>query len=395
MFFNRKKYIPYGKQQIDIKDIFEVVKVLKQDFITQGPKVKEFEQKISYKVNSNYAVSTNSATSALHIACKALGLTNGDTVWTSAVTFVASANCARYCGANIDFLDIDCETGLIDINKLDKKLANAKKNNSLPKIIIPVHLGGASCDMDSIFSLSQKYGFKIIEDASHAIGGKYKSFFVGSCQFSSITIFSFHPVKIITTGEGGIATTNDKTLFKKMCTLRSHGITKNPYDFYLKNQGEWYYEQQELGYNYRLTDIHASLGISQLNKLEKIISKRKKIFYRYKKFFNSKDIFMQRIDDDIYSSFHLAILILKNLDENHYKEIFGYLRNSNIGVQLHYLPVHLQPYYRNLGFKENDFPMAERYSKNAISLPIFPTLSKKNQTYIIAKIQECLKHFKI
>ena len=391
MFLRRKKYIPYGKQNIDIKDIFEVTKALKKEFITQGPIVNKFETNFNLKVSSNFSVAVNSATSALHLACRALELKKGDILWTTPITFVASANCGIYCGASVDFVDINFDNGLIDIHKLEEKLIKASKNDSLPKIIIPVHLGGASCDMKELSLLSQKYNFKIIEDASHAIGGKYQNEFIGNCRYSSITVFSFHPVKIITTGEGGMATTNDKALAEKMQKLRSHGITKNKSEFKQKSFGDWYYEQQDLGYNYRITDIQAALGLSQLKKLENIINKRKKIFTKYKTFFNSDDIFMQNIPSNVSSSNHLAIIFFKNIDADTHKLIFKHLRDSKIGVQVHYLPVHLQPFYRKLGFREGDYPSAEEYSKKVISLPIFPTLSNYDQNYVISKVQECIK----
>ena len=393
MFSKTRKNIPYGKQNIDFKDILEVTKALKQEFITQGPIVDKFENQFSLKVCSKFSVAVNSATSALHISCRALGLQKGDILWTSPITFVASANCGIYCGASVDFVDINFNNGLIDIDKLEEKLIKAAKNNSLPKIIIPVHLGGASCDMKAIFALSKKYNFKIVEDASHAVGGKYHKEPIGNCKYSSITIFSFHPVKIITTGEGGIATTNDKNLAIKMRQLRSHGITKNDDDFIQKNLGDWYYEQQDIGYNYRLTDIQAALGLSQLNKLEKIIKKRKKIFDKYDKYFDNENIFMQKIPTSVCSSYHLAIIYFKNANVGIHKRIFDYLRSSRIGVQLHYLPVHLQPFYRNLGYKEGDFPSAEKYSQKVISLPIFPTLSKQEQNYVISIIKDCIMRF--
>ena len=391
MFFKNKKYIPYGKQKIDRKDISYVVKALKSELITQGPLVDKFEKLISKKVNSKYSVAVNSATSALHIACKALDLKEGDILWTSSITFVASANCGRYCGASVDFLDIDYFNGLIDIAKLEEKLKIAKKNQKLPKIIIPVHLGGASCDMQSLDLLSKEYGFKIIEDASHAIGGQYKNRPVGNCKYSSITIFSFHPVKIITTGEGGVATTNNEKLAQKMYKLRSHGITKVEKEFTLKNVGDWYYEQQDLGFNYRMTEFQAALGISQLEKLNLIISKRKHIVDKYKSALNFKGVKLQNIDSDSISSNHLVICLFNDVNDEQHKNIFSFLRSQRIGVQLHYLPVHLQPYYRKLGFKEGDFPAAEKYSKRAISLPIFPELKHSELKYITNQISIALE----
>ena len=274
--------IPYGRQNITHQDIEAVIDVLKSPAITQGNKVPEFENKICTSVNSSYAVAVNSATSALHIACKALGVEPGDYVWTSPITFVASSNCALYCGASVDFVDIDYETGLISISKLEEKLKLAASKNILPKILIPVHLGGASCDMKRIHELSKIYDFRVIEDASHAIGGRYKDFNVGSCKFSDITVFSFHPVKIITTGEGGIATTNSREISERMRLLRSHGITKDESKFIYNSRKPWKYEQQELGFNYRMTDIQAALGISQLTRLKQIVSSRNNIAKLYK-----------------------------------------------------------------------------------------------------------------
>tara|TARA_A100001388_G_C28747670_1_gene490403 strand:+ start:171 stop:1352 length:1182 start_codon:yes stop_codon:yes gene_type:complete len=378
-------FIPYGKQYINLKDIFSVIRALKSDYLTQGPRIDKFQEEFSNKIQAKYSVAVNSATSALHIACKALNLQENDELWTSPITFVASANCARYCGANVDFIDINKDTGLIDLNFLESKLKIANLKKKLPKIIVPVHLGGVSCDMDGLGSLSEKYGFKIIEDASHAIGGKYNNEPIGSCRHSKITIFSFHPVKIITTGEGGIATTNDISLAERMLKLRSHGITKLKKDFKFNSPGDWYYEQQELGFNYRITDIQAALGLSQLSRLDEIIKKRKKIFDYYEKEFKHSSISMQKIPKNCSSSYHLAIAQFQKINSKKYHDIFSYLREANIGVQLHYYPVHLQPYYRDLGFKKGDFPSSEEYSSKSLSLPIFPTLKIRDQKYITQK----------
>ena len=395
MFFRKKKFIPYGKHFIDKNDINAVSRALKSEFITQGPIVELFEKSISNKVNAKYSIAVNSATSALHLACLALDIKKDDILWTSAITFVASANCGRYCGAKIDFIDINMKDGLIDIEKLKEKLEIAKKKNMLPKILIAVHLGGASCEMETLFSLSQKYKFHIIEDASHAIGGKYKNQNIGNCKFSSITIFSFHPVKIITTGEGGMATTNNKKLADKMYQLRSHGITKKKEEFLNKYLGAWYYEQQDLGFNYRMTDLQSALGKSQLNKLEQIIRKREKIFLKYKNNLNSETVYMQNFPSNVSSAYHLAIIFFKNIKVSQHKKFFEFLRDSSIGVQLHYLPVHLHPYYRNLGFKKGDFPNAEKYSRSVISLPIFPTLKNSEQNFVIKKVKEYIDLFNL
>ena len=386
----KKDYIPYGKQTIDHEDIKNVVNVLKSDFLTQGPKIPEFEKQISSFVGSKYSVAVNSATSALHIACKALGLNEGDYLWTSPITFVASANCARYCGAQVDFVDINISNGLICTEKLEEKLELAKKTNMLPKIIVPVHLSGASCEMKKIYELSIKYNFKIIEDASHAIGGTYENERVGICRYSDITIFSFHPVKIITTGEGGIAVTNNLNLFEKMQLLRSHGISKDPKCFVNNSQGSWYYEQKCLGYNYRITDIAATLGISQLKKINQFIDKRKDIYEYYKKNITLPQLRFLDIGNNVKSSHHLTIVRLINKDNDFHKYIFEELRKRKIGVQLHYIPVHLQPYYQSLGFKSGDFPISEKYASSAFSLPNYPNLKKEEISYICKQITEII-----
>ena len=385
--FNTKlPFLPYGKQNITEEDIYEVTKVLESDFLTQGPKVPIFEKEICKKVNSKYAIASNSATSSLHLACMALGLSKDDVLWTSPITFVASANCALYCGAKVDFVDINQDNALIDINLLKEKLIEADKVGKLPKILVPVHLAGSSCDMKSIYELSKKYGFYVIEDASHAIGGKYLDQPIGSCLFSDITIFSFHPVKIITTGEGGIATTNCKNLAETMAELRSHGITKDQNKFLEKRENEnWRYEQQKLGFNYRLTDISASLGLSQLKRLEPMIKERNLLFENYKKHLYFSDLKMLEIPQGVYSALHLAILRFKDIDLQ--SKLYENLRKSCIGSQVHYMPVHLQPYYKShLGFKEGDFPESEYYSKTCLSLPIYPGLQLNDQSRVIDTI---------
>ena len=379
----RNKFIPYGKQNVTEEDIGSVVKVLKSDFLTQGDEVPNFEKAIIKKVNSHFAVAVNSATSALHIACLALGLTKGDIVWTSPITFVASANCGRFCGAEIDFVDIDLSTALMSIPLLKKKLVEAKLKNKLPKILIVVHLTGASCDMEEIAKLSKEYNFSVIEDASHALGGRYKDSLVGSCKYSDVTVFSFHPVKIITTAEGGIATTNNFNLFKKMTEFRSHGIVRDSKEFKFLKNVPWGYEQHNLGFNYRMNDIQAALGTNQLKRLDWIIDKRNKIANRYIKKLSINNLSLLKVPNQVICSYHLAVVRLPNCNEIKYEKVFNYLRQSNIGVQLHYLPVHLHPYYRKLGFKQGDFPNSETYSKSAISIPIFPELTFKEQDFII------------
>tara|TARA_B100000886_G_C20424856_1_gene493403 strand:+ start:2099 stop:3274 length:1176 start_codon:yes stop_codon:yes gene_type:complete len=390
MFFNKNEYIPYGKHSITNTDIKNVIRTLKSDFLTQGPLVPEFEKNICKTVFSDYAVAVNSATSALHIACLALDLKPEEYVWTSPISFVASSNCALYCGAKIDFIDINPNTGLIDENLLENKLKKAANENKLPKILIPVHLAGTSCNMKEIYQLSRKYNFKIIEDASHALGGKYKHKPIGNCQFSDITIFSFHPVKMITTGEGGVATTNDKFLFEKMKKLRCHGITKNKNEFLLKQEGKWHYEQNILGFNYRLSDIQASLGISQLKRLGKIVKKRNELLNFYKIISQNLEISFLDIPEDCVSSVHLAILKLNNYNPQTHKTIFNKMREHNIGIQLHYIPIHLQPFYRNMGFKVGDFPNAEYYAQNSFSIPLYTDLKRRHQIRVINTLKEII-----
>ena len=388
-----ENFIPYGKQIITKEDIEAVDNVLRSPYLTQGPVLPAFEKAICQYVGVKYSVAVNSATSALHIACLALGLGPKDLLWTSPTTFVASANCARYCGADVDFVDIDPKTGLLSISALKEKLVIAEKKGRLPKIIIPVHLAGSSCEMKELFLLSKKYSFSIIEDASHAIGGKYEDNFVGACLYSSITVFSFHPVKIITTGEGGVATTNEPELAQKMQVLRTHGIVKDEFRLEKQEIKPWYYEQQCLGFNYRMTDIQAALGLSQLERLDQIIKKRNELFITYNNLINDLPLSFLSIPKDVLSSLHLAIIRLKDNDPSLHSRVFLKMRQSHIGVQVHYLPVHLQPYYRRLGFTEGNFPNAEEYSTNAISLPIFPSLTQSNIEYIVEKLKCCFSSF--
>ena len=383
-------FIPYGRQNITEDDICAVTDILRSPYLTQGPAVPAFEQAVSTIVGSNYAVAVNSATSALHIACLALGLGPGDWLWTSPTTFVASANCARYCGANVDFVDIDPSSGLISVLALKEKLVQAEKSGRLPKIVVPVHLCGSSCKMDDIAELADRYGFFILEDASHAIGGSFKDKPVGSCEYSSICVFSFHPVKIITSGEGGMAVTNDPTLAQRMQDLRSHGITKDQTRFSFKSQGPWYYEQHLLGFNYRMTDIQAALGLSQLNRLHSIIQERHEIFNRYKKFLKDFPLVFLSCHKEVFSSLHLAVIRLDSNNSFYHLNVFQGLRTYNIGVQLHYLPVHLQPYYRSLGFSEGDFPEAEAYACNAISLPIYEGFCQSSQLRVVEALDNLL-----
>lgn len=388
---NIEKYLPYGRQTITEEDINAVIEVLKGPYLTQGPALPQFEKSIATKVGANYGVAVNSATSALHIACLALGLGPGDELWTSPITFVASANCGRYCGANIDFVDIDPTTGLMDAELLEKKLKRAAQINRLPKIVVPVHLAGTSCNMEKICELSKEYKFDIIEDASHAIGGEYKGSKVGGCNYSAITVFSFHPVKIITTGEGGIAMTNDKILEERMRLIRSHGITKERDKFEQVSLGPWYYEQQTLGYNYRMSDLAAGLGLSQLARLDRIITERNKQYSKYTNELKDMPIDLLKIPDDTISSVHIGVILLKDADKEQHKQVFEGLRTAGIGVQLHYSPVHLQPYYKALGFKEGQFQNAEKYSNTALSLPLYPGLKEIEQIKVVKELKKQLK----
>ena len=377
-------FIPYGRQTITEADISAVVDILRSQFLTQGPAVPAFEEAVAAKVCASYAVAVNSATSALHIACLALGLGPGDRLWTSPITFVASANCGRYCGAEVDFVDIDPATALMSTAALAAKLEDAEREGTLPKVVVPVHLAGASCDMAAIGALADRYGFAVLEDASHAIGGRYRGEPVGNCRYSAITVFSFHPVKIITTGEGGMATTNDPLLAQRMAELRSHGIVREADRFELPPAGPWVYEQQQLGFNYRMTDIQAALGLSQLQRLEEIVAERNLQLQRYRELLEDLPVRLLEVPNDVLSAVHLAVVRLDKSRPEEHRQVFENLRTAGIGVQLHYLPVHLQPYYRKLGFSEGQYSTAESYASKAISLPSFPGLTKKAQHRVVA-----------
>ena len=383
--------IPYGRQDITQADIDAVVAVLQSDFLTQGPQVPVFEQALAQKVGAKHAVAVNSATSALHIACLALGLGPGDWLWTSPITFVASANCALYCGAQVDFVDIDPRTYNLDPIALEAKLVEAEKAGRLPKVVVPVHLCGQPCDLQAIHALAQRYGFKIIEDASHAIGGKYKGEYVGNCRYSDITVFSFHPVKIITTAEGGMATTNDDALAARMALLRSHGVTRDPALMTHVPDGPWYYQQVALGLNYRMTELQAALGISQMQRLDGYVAKRHQIAQRYDALLADLPFVIPWQHPDGYSGLHLYVVRLR-LDQIKatHRQVFESLRQQGIGVNLHYIPVHTQPYYATMGFKAGDFPQAERYYQEAISLPVFSSLTDDQQEQVVHCMRDAI-----
>ena len=382
--------IPYGRQDIQEEDIEAVIKVLKSDFLTQGPTVQNFEEKLAGYCQVPYAVAVNSATSALHLACLALDLKQGDWLWTSPVTFVASANCALYCGAQVDFVDIDPQTGNLCPNALEAKLIKAEQEGKLPRIVIPVHLCGQPCDMTAIRTLADRFHFQIIEDASHAIGARYRNEPVGNCRHSDITVFSFHPVKIITTAEGGVATTRSVELAKCMARLRSHGITRAPDEMTHESDGPWYYQQIELGFNYRMTDLQAALGLSQLIRLDQYIQRRQQLAARYDQLLTGLPLSRLQQLPDSQSSWHLYVIRLHDNLEIAHRQVFDAMRAAGIGINLHYIPVHLQPYYQNLGFKSGDFPEAESYYSQAISLPLYPTLTDEMQAKVVEALQNAL-----
>lgn len=383
--------IPYGRQDIRQEDIDAVVEVLRSDFLTQGPAVPAFEDAIASRVNVSHAVAVNSATSALHIACLALGVGPGDVVWTSPNTFLASANCARYCGADVDFVDIDPRTWNMSVDALRDKLEQASETGRLPKVVIPVHLCGQSCEMADIAELSAKYGFRLIEDASHAVGGGYKGEPVGSCRFSDVSVFSFHPVKIITTAEGGMATTNDPELARRMRSLRSHGMERDPRFMVGEAHGPWYYQQLELGFNYRMTDLQAALGLSQVRRLEWMVDRRHEIARIYDDQLSGLPLQLPWNHPDARSALHLYPVRLKlESIKSSRRDVFEKLRQRGVGVNIHYIPVHTQPYYRYLGFRDGQFPEAERYYAEAISLPMYPTLSESQQRDVVQALAEVL-----
>jgi UDP-4-amino-4,6-dideoxy-N-acetyl-beta-L-altrosamine transaminase len=383
--------IPYGRQDINQDDVNAVVDVLRSDFLTQGPAVPAFEKSIADYCGVQHAVAVNSATSALHIACLALDVGAKDWVWTTPITFVASANCALYCGARVDFVDIDPHTYNMSVERLAEKLARAEKDGCLPKVVIPVHLCGQSCDMAGIRLLSRQYGFSVIEDASHAIGGKYLGKPIGDCRYSDITVFSFHPVKIITTAEGGMAVTNNERMAKRMRLLRSHGITRDVSEMTREVDGPWYYQQIGLGYNFRMTDLQAALGLSQMRRLDEFISRRHVIAQRYDRFLTKLPVEIPWQHPDSYSGLHLYVirLRLEKIDRGH-REVFEALRSAEIGVNLHYIPVYLQPYYQQLGFDMGYCKEAERYYAEAISLPMYSGLTESQQDTVLLELARAL-----
>lgn len=383
--------IPYGRHEVTDADIEAVEKVLRSDFLTQGPQVPAFEQAVARYCGVPHAVAVNSGTAALHTACAALGVGPGDIVWTSAITFAASANCALYCGAGVDFVDIDARTYNLSVDCLRSKLERARAEGRPPKVVIPVHLCGQPCDMRAIHELSKEFGFRIIEDASHAIGGRYREERIGSCRYSDATVFSFHPVKIITAGEGGMVATADADLAARMARFRTHGITRDPSQMTRPPDGPWYYEQLELGFNYRMTDIHAALGLSQLGRLDRYLERRHAIARRYEELLAGLPVLRPWQHPDGYSGLHLYVIRL-NLGDTHatHLSVFERMRSAGIGVNLHYIPVYRHPYYARLGFSAGYCPEAERYYAEAISLPMYPGLAQADQDYVVETLRAAL-----
>lgn len=383
--------IPYGRQEITQQDIDAVVAVLQSDFLTQGPVVPRFERAVADSCGAAHGLAVNSATSALHIACLALGVGPGDWLWTTPITFLASANCALYCGGRVDFVDIDPMTYNLCPKALEKKLVAAQQTGQLPKVVVPVHLSGQPCDMRAIHALAQRFGFRIVEDASHAIGGKYLGEPIGNCRYSDITVFSFHPVKIITTAEGGMAMTNSAELAGRMALFRSHGMTRDPALMTHAPDGAWYYQQVELGYNYRMTEVQGALGLSQMDRLEQYVSRRHELARRYDRLLAELPVTVPWQHPDAYSGLHLYVIRLQTGKARAgHKQVFDSLREQGIGVNVHYIPVHTQPYYQVMGFKLGDFPEAERYYTEAISLPMYSGLTDSQQDAVVAALRRAL-----
>lgn len=383
--------IPYGRQDINDDDVRAVIEVLRSDWLTQGPAVERFEQQVAAYCGARHAVALSNATAALHLACLAAGLGPGDLLWTSPNTFVASANCALYCGARPGFVDIDPATLNLDVDALEQRLRAARTNGQLPKLVVPVHFAGQSCDMARIAELAREYGFSVIEDAAHAIGARYQGAPVGGCRFSAMTVFSFHPVKIVTSGEGGMVLTNSDTLYRQLLLLRSHGITRAPEQLQGASDGPWYYEQQALGFNYRITDIQAALGASQMGRIDAFVARRQQLARRYDALLADLPLVLPHCHPDAESATHLYVVRLR-LDrvKASQRQVFEALRARAIGVNLHYIPVHTQPYYRELGFAAGDFPQAEQYYREALTLPLFPGLSEAEQDQVVHALHEVL-----
>lgn len=395
--------IPYGRQDVTRADIDAVADVLRSDYLTQGPAVPRFEKAVAAQVNASFAIAANSATSSLHVACIALELGPGDRLWTVPNTFVASANCGRYCGADVDFVDIDPNTWNLSVPRLREKLVAARKDGRLPKLLVPVHFAGQPTEQEAISELAHEFGFRILEDASHSIGASRNGEMVGSCRWSDITVFSFHPVKIITTGEGGMSLTNDEKLAERMLMLRTHGITRDPERLQFGDSpvqaraqgksgpGAWYYEQQLLGYNYRMTDMQAALGASQLERLDSYIERRNRLAHRYDDALKDLPIQLPTVQQENRSAFHLYVIRLKQgRNSKPHRDVFDELRSRGIGVNLHYLPVHLQPYYRSLGFGRGQFPEAEAHGQSALTLPLFPAMTDQQQQQVVESLHQVL-----
>jgi len=380
-------HIPYGRQDVTPSDIAAVAEVLASDWLTQGPVVPRFEQALAESCGAAHAVAVNSATSALHLACLALGLGPGDWLWTSPITFLASANCGRYCGAQVDFVDIDPRSYNLSVEALARKLEQARAAKRLPKVVIPVHLAGQSCDMAAIRALGREYGFRIIEDASHAVGGRYQGRPVGDCRYSDIVVFSFHPVKIITSAEGGMAVTNDAQLAERMALLRSHGMTRDTARMTRAADGPWYYEQVDLGFNYRMTDVQAALGLSQLARLHDYVARRHALAARYDARLAGLPLTTPWQHPDTHSGLHLYII---RVAADRRRAVFDQMRANDIGVNVHYIPVHTQPYYRQLGTTTGSYPEAERYYAEAISLPMYATLREEQQDRVVDVLRGAL-----
>ncbi|MDR3560131.1 MAG: UDP-4-amino-4,6-dideoxy-N-acetyl-beta-L-altrosamine transaminase [Negativicutes bacterium] len=386
------KPIPYARQSISATDISAVVEVLQSDWLTQGPHVAQFENAVAEYCGVRYAVAVNSATSALHIACLAAGLGSGDLLWTSPNTFVASANCALYCGADVDFVDIDSNTYNMSTEELERKFAAIANNKGrLPKVVVPVHFSGQSCDMENIAKVARKNGALIIEDAAHAIGGKYQGLPVGSCQYSDMTVFSFHPAKIITTGEGGMVVTNQPELYDRLMRLRTHGITREAENMHGEDHGPWYYQQVDLGFNYRMTDIQAVLGTSQLTRIDDFVARRAALASRYNDSLQDMPIVLPHQSPDVVSAWHLYVIRIRKECSKTRRQIFEQLRQAGIWVNVHYIPVHTQPYYQRLGFKQGDFLASEQHYEEAISLPLYYSLTESEQDYVVKTLHEIMR----